>query len=208
MIEKSKKTSEASEKKAEPAKTSAANTLKSGLSGAKESNAPTAPGGTAARSADAPAASSSSTAAKAPGGSPTARPGDEIRSSSELQEKRNRLNLPQIGMVDQLRDAFGNGEAGEQTRSRAWSSKIGDILTGNSGRLRDLAGLTNKPVDTDTAQDPNGHPLKDADAHEIDAQAWRAWHRNQMQPNQPQSHVQQAQAASKSVASKGGSNAL
>ena len=31
-----------------------------------------------------------------------------------------------------------------------------------------------------------------------------AGHRNQMQPNQPQTHAQQAQAASKSVASKGG----
>ena len=50
--------------------------------------------------------------------------------------------------------------------------------------------------------------LKGDDAREIDAQAWRAWHRNQMQPNQPQSHAQQAQAASKSVASKGGSHAL
>ena len=43
-----------------------------------------------------------------------------------------------------------------------------------------------------------------ADAREIDAQAWRAWHRNQMQPNQPQTHAQQAQAASKSVAKEGG----
>ena len=42
--------------------------------------------------------------------------------------------------------------------------------------------------------------LKDADAHEIDAQAWRAWHRNQMQPNQPQTHTQQAQAATEKVA--------
>ena len=50
--------------------------------------------------------------------------------------------------------------------------------------------------------------LKGDDAREIDAQAWRAWHRNQMQPNQPQTNAQQAQAASKSVASKGGSNAL
>ena len=43
-----------------------------------------------------------------------------------------------------------------------------------------------------------------ADAREIDAQAWRAWHRNQMQPNQPQTRTQQAQAASKSVAKEGG----
>ena len=42
--------------------------------------------------------------------------------------------------------------------------------------------------------------LKGDDAREIDAQAWRAWHRNQMQPNQPQSHTQQAQAAIKKVA--------
>lgn len=46
--------------------------------------------------------------------------------------------------------------------------------------------------------------LKGDDAREIDAQAWRAWHRNQMQPNQPQTHAQQAQAASKSVAKEGG----
>ena len=56
-------------------------------------------------------------------------------------------------------------------------------------------------VDTEGALLLNGD-----DAREIDAQAWRAWHRNQMQPNQPQSHTQQAQAASKSVASKGGSH--
>ena len=42
--------------------------------------------------------------------------------------------------------------------------------------------------------------LKGDDAREIDAQAWRAWHRNQMQPNQPQSHTQQAQAATETVA--------
>ncbi len=38
-----------------------------------------------------------------------------------------------------------------------------------------------------------------------------AWHRNQMQPNQPQTHAQQAQAASKSVAkagNKGGHHGL
>ena len=58
-------------------------------------------------------------------------------------------------------------------------------------------------VDTEGALLLNGE-----DAREIDAQAWRAWHRNQMQPNQPQNHAQQAQAASKSVASKGGSHAL
>ena len=46
--------------------------------------------------------------------------------------------------------------------------------------------------------------LQGEDAREIDAQAWRAWHRNQMQPNQPQTHAQQAQAASKSVAIEGG----
>ena len=50
--------------------------------------------------------------------------------------------------------------------------------------------------------------LKGDDAREIDAQAWRAWHRNQMQPNQPQNHAQQAQEASKSVAIEGGSHAL
>ena len=53
--------------------------------------------------------------------------------------------------------------------------------------------------------------LQGEDAREIDAQAWRAWHRNQMQPNQPQTHAQQAQAASKSVAkagSKGGHHGL
>ena len=50
--------------------------------------------------------------------------------------------------------------------------------------------------------------LKGDDAREIDAQAWRAWHRNQMQPNQPQTHAQQAQEASKSVAIEGGSHAL
>ena len=50
--------------------------------------------------------------------------------------------------------------------------------------------------------------LKGDDAREIDAQAWRAWHRNQMQANQPQSHAQQAQAATKTVASKGGNHAL
>ena len=44
--------------------------------------------------------------------------------------------------------------------------------------------------------------LKGDDAREIDAQAWRAWHRNQMQPNQPQSHTQQAQAATETVAPK------
>ena len=42
--------------------------------------------------------------------------------------------------------------------------------------------------------------LKGDDAREIDAQAWRAWHRNQMQPNQPQTHAQQAQAATEKVA--------
>ena len=53
--------------------------------------------------------------------------------------------------------------------------------------------------------------LKGDDAREIDAQAWRAWHRNQMQPNQPQSHAQQAQAATETVAkagSKGGHHGL
>ena len=50
--------------------------------------------------------------------------------------------------------------------------------------------------------------LKGDDAREIDAQAWRAWHRNQMQQNQPQTHAQQAQAATKKVASKGGNHAL
>ena len=45
--------------------------------------------------------------------------------------------------------------------------------------------------------------LKGDDAREIDAQAWRAWHRNQMQPNQPQSHTQQAQAATETVANAG-----
>ena len=54
-------------------------------------------------------------------------------------------------------------------------------------------------VDTEGALLLNGD-----DAREIDAQAWRAWHRNQMQPNQPQTHAQQAQAASKSVAKEGG----
>ena len=54
-------------------------------------------------------------------------------------------------------------------------------------------------VDTEGALLLNGD-----DAREIDAQAWRAWHRNQMQPNQPQTHTQQAQAASKSVAKEGG----
>ena len=54
-------------------------------------------------------------------------------------------------------------------------------------------------VDTDGAL-----LLKGDDAREIDAQAWRAWHRNQMQANQPQTHAQQAQAASKSVAKEGG----
>ncbi len=44
--------------------------------------------------------------------------------------------------------------------------------------------------------------LKGDDAREIDAQAWRAWHRNQMQPNQPQTHTQQAQAATEKVAPK------
>ena len=46
--------------------------------------------------------------------------------------------------------------------------------------------------------------LRGDDAREIDAQAWRAWHRNQMQPNQPQSHTQQAQTAIKTVAIQGG----
>ena len=50
-------------------------------------------------------------------------------------------------------------------------------------------------VDTEGALLLNGE-----DAREIDAQAWRAWHRNQMQPNQPQTHAQQAQAATVSVA--------
>ena len=50
-------------------------------------------------------------------------------------------------------------------------------------------------VDTEGALLLNGE-----DAREIDAQAWRAWHRNQMQPNQPQGHAQQAQAATVSVA--------
>ena len=45
--------------------------------------------------------------------------------------------------------------------------------------------------------------LKGDDAREIDAQAWRAWHRNQMQPNQPQTHAQQAQAATEIVANAG-----
>ena len=44
--------------------------------------------------------------------------------------------------------------------------------------------------------------LRGDDAREIDAQAWRAWHRNQMQPNQPQTHAQQAQAATEKVAPK------
>lgn len=42
--------------------------------------------------------------------------------------------------------------------------------------------------------------LKGDDAREIDAQAWRAWHRNQMQPNQPQTHAQQSQVATETVA--------
>ena len=42
--------------------------------------------------------------------------------------------------------------------------------------------------------------LQGEDAREIDAQAWRAWHRNQMQPNQPQTHAQQAQEATETVA--------
>ena len=50
-------------------------------------------------------------------------------------------------------------------------------------------------VDTEGALLLNGD-----DAREIDAQAWRAWHRNQMQPNQPQTHAQQAQAATETVA--------
>ena len=54
-------------------------------------------------------------------------------------------------------------------------------------------------VDTEGALLLNGD-----DAREIDAQAWRAWHRNQMQPNQPQNHAQQAQEAIKSVAREGG----
>ena len=44
--------------------------------------------------------------------------------------------------------------------------------------------------------------LQGEDAREIDAHAWRAWHRNQIQPNQPQTHAQQAQAATETVAPK------
>ncbi|MFN8607368.1 MAG: hypothetical protein U0931_07545 [Vulcanimicrobiota bacterium] len=184
MIEKTKKTSEATEKKAEPAKPSAANTLKSGLSGAKESNTPTAPGGAASK-ADAPAASAAPGPNRAQSGPATpARPDDEIRSSSELQEKRKRGHLPQVGMLDNLREVWGEGEAGPMSPSRAWSSKIGDILSGNSGRLRDLAGLA-KPVDTDKAQDPNAQPPKDTDSHKP-ANIWeKLWGIPAPQPKEP-----------------------
>ena len=63
----------------------------------------------------------------------------------------------------------------------------------------------NAPADHIAAVDTEGALLlKGDDAREIDAQAWRAWHRNQMQPNQPQSHTQQAQTAIKTVAIQGG----
>ncbi len=44
--------------------------------------------------------------------------------------------------------------------------------------------------------------LQGEDAQEIDAQAWSAWHRKQMQPNPAPSHAQQAQAAIKDEARK------
>lgn len=44
--------------------------------------------------------------------------------------------------------------------------------------------------------------LQGEDAQEIDAQAWRAWHRNQ-QPKPAPGHIQQAQAATEKVAKAG-----
>ena len=71
--------------------------------------------------------------------------------------------------------------------------------------IRDAQGLQELRVVTFTSD-----LRRDVKAGELAkwAQAQQAQHQRNLQANQPQTHAQQAQAASKSVASKGGSNAL
>ncbi|MBT9583141.1 hypothetical protein IV102_07320 [bacterium] len=143
MIEKStKKTSGASEKKAEPAKPSSASTLKTGLAAAKAAPA-AAPAG--------PKSSASSAPRLAGSEPPAAKLDDQLKVSSELRDRKSRPGLPQLGVVDNLRDAFGDGSK-EKSPRQSWTHKIGDILTGNSGRLGDLVGLA-KPADPAKAQE-------------------------------------------------------
>ena len=69
--------------------------------------------------------------------------------------------------------------------------------------IRDAQGLQELRVVTFTSD-----LRRDVKAGELAkwAQAQQAQHQRNLQPNQPQGHAQQAQAASKSVASKGGSH--